>query len=335
MCSLKPGAMRASQQVTLKLPPPNASPRESPTLLQAAGAATLKLPPTSVLNANAKTSSVMTLKPHQAVIMAPIETMWEEPKPLSEHSERMKNLRQGVDHMSSAFRDATQTKAEKRRMMDEMHETALQRVEMTRKDINELLEELAAHLQEFQNEYEHKRKTLFEELHVMREERIAVINARWKQFEERQQALHIAIEEERQIRITEAEAILGPARRSVESLVVDLEKERELRRARHEELKQNVEDTCRMLTDTIESEVEVRLEKNVEREKELDIDVQRLKRRAVEIKQCNAEKVTLLQEAINAEELHRKEGQDQVVVKITDFIHRFQKHIKEEGEMGC
>jgi hypothetical protein len=288
-----------------------------------------------VLNATAKKSSVMTLKPHQAVIMAPIETMWEQPKPLTEHSQRMKVLRQGVDHMSSAFRDATHARAEKRRMMDEMHETALERVQMTRKDIEELLVELAAHLVEFQTEYEHKRKTLFEELHILEKDRFAAINARWSQFEEKQQALHHAIEEETEIRIREAEAILGPARRSVESLVHDLEKERELRRARHEELNQRVEDACRMLTDTIEIEVVAREERHTEREKELHIDVQRLQRRAIDIEQCNAEKVKGLQEDIKAEEQHRKHGQDQVVVKITDFITRFQKHIKEEGDMGC
>lgn len=277
----------------------------------------------------------MTLRPHKALTAPDAQTIWDPPKPMTEHGERIVALRQGVDHMTARFKDATATKAEKRRMMDEMHETSLERVEMTRKDIDALLIEVGHHLEEFHQEYQEKVKVLFAELDVAEVERIEKINARFQKLEERQAALAEAIQEETDTRIREAEAILIPARRSVESLVVDLEKEREIRRSRDEELKQRLEEVVSMLADSIENETVCREERHVERIEEVAVDTARLKKRAELIEQTNREKEKVLREAIDLEEVHRKDGQDQVVVKITDFIHRFQAHIKEEGEMGC
>merc|ERR1712039_810634 len=100
-------------------------------------------------------------------------------------------------------------------------------------------------------------------------------------------------------------------------------------------LKQKLEDAATMLNDIIEAEQKTREEDCQQAVDKSKVDIQRLKDRSEKIEQSNAGHVESLQEDINAEEHPRKDTQDQTVVKITNFIHRFQKHIKEEGEMGC
>jgi hypothetical protein len=320
--------MKASQ-ATLKLPDGNGS-------LAAAGAATLKLPPQSVINASSnKLSSVMTLKPHQAMSLADIETVWDQAKAPNSHGIKMAVLPKGVDRMSGAFKDATKTKEEKRQMMDSLHETAMQRVAQTRKEMKEILAELAVYLEAFYTEYEGKLKVLLEELKADEEERVRKINERFKLIEERAARLQVSIDEEREARLFSTEAILGPARRSVELLVHDLEKERRIRHTRNDELNQREQDAVKMLSEVMDNETKVRETRHEQVQKELDIDVKRLQKRSVIIEQANAEKVAALQDDILSEEKLRKETQDDIVVKITDFVARFQIHVKEEGEMGC
>lgn len=267
--------------------------------------------------------------------MSDVDTMWDPPKPTTEHGAKMHALPKGVDRMSSAFKDATKAKEEKRIMMDELHETSLERVEATRQEMEELLKELGVYLKAFYVQYEEKLKVTLEELRVEEEERVVAINKRFHILEERQQALKVAIDEERETRLRNTEAILGPARRSVEMLVVDLEKERRIRHTRHTELKQRLEDAAKMLAEALDGEQQNREARHEQVVKELEIDVKRLQKRGVAIEQCNAEKVADLQNDLVSEENLRKEGQDQIVVKITEFIKRFQAHVKEEGEMGC
>jgi len=295
----------------------------------------LKMPPQAVENATMKKSSVMTLKPHQAVSLADIETVWDASKAINNHGIKMAVLPKGVDRMSGAFKDATKTKEEKRKMMDDLHETAMDRVEQTRNEMEELLVELGVYLQAFYVEYEQKLKVTLEELKVEEEERIIKINERFKQLEEREERLSQAIDLERETRLTNTEMILGPARRSVELLVVDLEKERRIRHTRHDELKQRMEDAVKMLAESMDTEQKNRESRHEQVEKELMLDVKRLQKRSAAIEQCNAEKVAALQDDIVCEERLRKEAQDDIVQKITTFIQRFQAHIKEEGAMGC
>jgi len=321
------GSSKQSQQ-TLKLPAPEAN-----TTLQAAGAATLKLPPGGA--ATLKPSAIAGLKQHKAITIGEIETIWDVPKPMTEHSKKMATIVAGVDRMSSAFKDATKAKAEKRRMMDDMHETSMERVAQTRAEMEKMLSELAVYLQSFYTEYDEKLRTTLEELRLEEEERIAGIHARFQVLEKRQKALAEAIAEETRTRLHNTEMILGPARRSVELLVVDLDKEQRIRHTRNEELKQRMEDAVRVLRDHIIVENKNRIEKHEQVRKECELDVARIKTRQEQIEQVNIEKVEELRVAVENEEKLRKEGQDQVVEKITSFIQRFQAHIKEEGEMGC
>lgn len=314
---------------------PTLKPGQNGTL-QAAGAATMKLPPQSVLNASSKKmSSVMTLKPHQAVSLADVVTVWDPAKPLGAHGEKMAVLPKGVDRMASAFKDATKTKEGKRQMMDDLHETAMQRVEQTRQEMEELLTILGAELKVFYAEFEEKLKVTLEELREEEEVRIAAINARFQILEEREQTLRVAVDLERQTRVEHTEAILGPARRSIELLVVDLDKERRIRHTRHDELKQRLEDAATMLSESMDTEQKARETRHEQVVKELELDVARLKKRSVVIEACNAERVAALQDDIINEEKLRKETQDGVVHKLTAFIQKFQAHIREEGQMGC
>jgi len=317
-----------ASQPTLKLP-------ENGNTLQAAGAATLKQPPKAVGNATSKVSSVMTLKPHHAISLADIETIWDEAKPLNEHGKKMAVLPKGVDKMSGAFKDATKTKEEKRNMMDNLHETAMERVEQTRKEMDEILIELGHYLEAFYKEYKEKLAVTLEELRVAEEERIIKINERFTVLEERQARLAVAIDEERETRLRNTEAILGPARRSVEALVVDLEKERRIRHTRREELLQRMEDAVKILHENMALEEQNRVDRHVQVVKEMELDVQRLHRRTQEIETCNAEKIALVAEDVVSEEKLRKQSQDETVEAITNFIQAFQAHVKEEGAMGC
>jgi len=295
----------------------------------------LKLPPQSVQDATLKKSSVMTLRPHQAVSLADVETVWDPARPINNHGIKMAVLPKGVDRMSSAFKDATKTKEEKRKMMDDLHETAMERVEQTRNEMEEILTELGIYLQAFYSEYEEKLKVTLDELKVEEEVRIVKINERFQLLEERQVRLGKAIDVERETRLTNTEAILGPARRSVELLVVDLEKERRIRHTRRDELNQRMEDAVKMLAESMDTETKNRVARHEQVVKELDIDVKRLQKRSAAIEVCNAEKIAVLQEDVISEERLRKETQDDIVLKITTFIQRFQAHIKEEGAMGC
>jgi hypothetical protein len=314
-----------NSQATLKLGHSGSS-----GTLQTAGAATLKLGSAT----NGKRTSVQTLKPQSFVGMSEIETLWDKPKPLTEHCKRMVQVRSAVDHTTSQFKDVVSNKLEKRRVMDEMHETALERVEQTRQTIEALLVEIGEHVEAFMKEYREKLVVMLEKLKVTEEERIVKINARFQKLDEWQQVVLEAINEERETRIAEAEAILEPARRSVESLVYDLEKEREERRTKNKQIKKKLEETVSLLIDHSELEQKTREDIHEQVVKDLEKVDQRIKKRSEEIVVHNAEHLQRLRDDIDAEELHRKEGQDSVVVKITEFVHRFQAHVKEEGEMG-
>lgn len=267
--------------------------------------------------------------------MADIETVWDPPRSMNSHGIKMAVLPKGVDRMSSAFKDATKTKEEKRRMMDNLHETAMERVEQTRQEMEKIFAELSVYLQAFYVEFEQKLKVTVEELSVEEEERIVKINERFRLLEERQERLNKAIDLERETRLHNTEMILGPARRSVELLIVDLDKEKRIRHTRHDELKQRMEDAVKLLGESIDTEHENRKTRHEQIDTDLHIDIKRLQKRSSAIEECNAEKVAALQEDIISEEKLRKESQDDVVQKITTFIQRFQAHIKEEGAMGC
>lgn len=280
-------------------------------------------------------SSVMTLKPNQAMRMAEIQSIWDEPKAATEHGKKMETLVCGVDRMSSAFEDATRTKHEKRTMMDDMHETMLERVEQTRSDIEETLQELGVHLEAFYKEYEQKRRTTFELLHRDEQERIAKINKHFDYLDQRCKNLSAAIVEERESRLRDTRAIIDPARRSVELLTDQLAKEQKIRRARNKELKQELEDAANRMIASIEVETRNREVRHDNMFKEMDKEMQRLDKREAHVAKCNVEEIEKLDRDIESEKQLRIKGQDQIVEKITDFIQRFQAHVKEEGEMGC
>jgi len=277
----------------------------------------------------------MTLKPNQAMSLAKIESIWEEPKAATEHGKKMESLVAGVDRMSSAFEDATRTKDEKRRMMDDMHETMLERVEQTKADIEETLQELGVHLQAFYKEYEQKRRTTFEQLHREEEERIAGINKKFDYLDQRCKSLGAAIVEERESRLRDTQAIIGPARRSVELLTDQLAKEQKVRRTRNQELRQEMEDAANRLMASIEIESRNREVRHDNMLKDMEKDIKRLQKREADVAKSNIEQVEVLNRDIESEKQLRIKGQDHIVEKITDFIQRFQAHIKEEGEMGC
>lgn len=315
-----------SSQVTLKLTPGGGL--AAGATLKAAANVTLKLPPSSQ---SARVSSGMTMNPYQA----PIESVWDQPKEPMEHDRKMAALVAGLDRMSSAFEDATRTKQDKRLMMDDMHETALERIEATRQDMEETITELAAYLDSFYLEHEQALRTFMEGLSTDRQKRVASIAERFLRLEQRYEALQVALDAERENRLRDTELTIGPARRAVEVLATQLDKEQRIRRNRNNEIRQQLEDAFKALSESLDVERrsrEVRFKALVE---DAEREVARLGKREGAVVKENAQCIADVQADVDHEQELRVKSQDDIVEKITDFIQRFQAHIVEEGHMGC
>lgn len=310
-------------QVTIKPSPATMKPSQAGTSLKAAGAATMN--PTLKLAPGAGADDPVWVQ---------IGTVWDPPLVVGEQTKKLEALGAGVTRMAGAFQDITRMKEEKRAMMTDMHEHALERVAATRSEMEEILAELAQHIQAFCEEWEVTRTDAMDKMDQELRERVAKIAARFDRLEARAGSLQVAIDAERAARIRSQEQIVIPARKSVEVLQEAIEKERQTRQHRESELSAHLEETVAMLERTCAVEREKRGIKHDEFKKECDIELKKLDDRQVRIRQSNAEICEALRRDLESEKERRTEGQDHIVEQITEFIRKFQAHIAEEGEMG-
>lgn len=301
--------------------------------------ATLKSAATATLKFGGQDGSTLllsapTMMKNSQAKQKTIRTGWDGPKPSTEHTKKMAKLHAGVQRMDTVFQDATDTRSAQLKMMDDMHDYTMERVEQTKVEMEQILEELAVHFKAFCEESMRKLRETFDELGKQMAERIAAMNARFAGLEARTRSLQHAIDEERADRLRETESLLGPIRKTVEDLAKALEKENQIRRNRDEELRAQLVDSVRMLAETCDTEEKTRQVKHTEIVKDCDAELERLRNRTGHVETVNAGFVVAIEKDLESERLHRKEGQDRIADRITDFIHKFQAHIKEEAEMG-
>lgn len=313
-----------TQQLTIKPSPATMKAAQAGSALKTAGASTMnptmKLPPAGGADAGP--------------VWVQIGTVWDAPLVVGNQTKKLEALGTGVTKMTGAFQDITRMKEEKRAMMTDMHEHALERVAATRVEMEDTLAELAAHIKAFCEEWEQTRTEAMDKMDLELQQRVAKIAARFDRLDGRAGRLQVAIDEERAARIKSTQEIVIPARKSVEVLQETIEKERQTREHRERELSAHLEETVAMLERNVVVEKEKRVVRHEEFVKECEIELNKLAARQVRIGASNEEIGVSLHRDLEQEKKLRVDGQDHIVEQITMFIHKFQAHIREEGEMG-
>lgn len=328
------GAMSRSQATIKPATALKGSSQGAATAFKAAASVTLKLPSESAaLPYSSKDGNLTQIKKKMIV-----QTVWDDPRASGAGEKqqiKLNHLGAGVHRMAAAFEDATRIKEEKRQMMDDMHDHTLQQVESTRQTTETLLAELAEHIKGFMNEFKEKLRDNFDELDSDRMQRMAKVAARYDKLEARARSLSAALDEERAGRLRDTELIMQPIRKQVAELSGTLDKEQKIRRTRNAELNKRMEESVAHLQNACENELASGWKKREECQKECETELIRLdERRHTQVEKSTRGEIQSLKEDIDGENHHRKHGQDQIVERITDFIQRFQQHVREEGEMG-
>lgn len=281
--------------------------------------------------------SAATLKFAPEPKQASVPTVWDEPHALEMKTTRkLQTLGASVKRMGTAFEGAMQIRVEKRQMMDEVHEQAVERVDKNRSELEDVLANLSKYIGKFTSDWERTLGQRMDEFSVMMKDRVHGMTERYERLEERLKAIRSGIEEETASRIRDTEEVLVPIRETVARLSDDLQREQAIRRNREEELEQFMEESVKMLEENVATEVENRKRRFEDLSHEVDIEIRRLKEHRHEAKliQIRQDLEAELEKDLENEVKFRKEGQDHIVEEITKFINKFHAHVKEEGMMG-
>lgn len=270
----------------------------------------------------------------EAINLQGVETIFEEHKATTEQSRKMSSLSAGVQRMSSIFEEAAKTRAEQRRMMDDLHENTMKKVQITWADMQRIMGELTASMGDFVQNFRKQLEQTKEDLCRDQHQRVAGINAQIEILERRSVALQQGLDEERANRIRETEDVLGPIRKRVEKLTAALDKEQQIRLNREAELRKHLDEAVEELNNNCKIEEQNRQDRAAEIQADCEKEQGRLLKRQNQIERQTKIKLKELDQSLVDEKKHRLEGQDLVVAKVTDFIRRFQANVREEGEMG-
>ncbi|CAJ1357150.1 unnamed protein product [Effrenium voratum] len=94
-----------------------------------------------------------TMLPNKNVTMLKqIETIWdEEPDDQKMHDQKRKlrSLASRVDRMAGVFEEETRARQEQRRLMDELHDEQMQRIDEIGEELDQAMAELKAYIEEF------------------------------------------------------------------------------------------------------------------------------------------------------------------------------------------
>lgn len=235
-----------------------------------------------------------------------------------------------VERMSAIFEEANKAREEQRKIMDEMHQDLLRRIQMTRDYMTQEAKRLADTMKSFTAKFEHELNSMKDELTKMLKNKIAQINHSLASLEQRHRDLERAIDVERQERIQQTEEVLGPIWRRVDRIIAELHAETKTRQGREQELMKQLLDAAESLNNVVDSEKFTREQQYMDFKKMSERERQGLEDKQVRIRQDTHLHLHHLQTDLEKEVDGRIENQDGIVDNVTVFIKRFQENIKED-----
>lgn len=243
-------------------------------------------------------------------------------------------LTEEVERMSAVFEEANKAREEQRKMMEELHQDTLRRINMTRDYMTQESKRLSDTMKSFTAKFEHELQSMKDELMTTLNTKVSSIRHNLSGLDVRAKELDQAIDQERKDRIKQTEEVLGPLQRRVDKVTTDLEKEKKIRQTREQELMKELLDAVESLNGTVDMEKFNREQQYMDFKQTSEKERQNLEDRQVRIRTETALNLQALRSDLELETGNRIDNQDGIVDNVTVFIKRFQENIKEEGKMG-
>merc|ERR1719163_169962 len=163
-------------------------------------------------------------------------------------------LAEEVERLPVVFEEANRAREEQRKIMDEMHQDLLRRIQMTRDYMTQESKRLTDTTKSFTAKFEHELNSMKDELITMSKKKIAEVNHSLAGLETRSKDLERAIEEEREERILQTEEVLGPIRNRVDRIMGELHAETKTRQIREQEIMKQLLDAAEVLNNDVDAE---------------------------------------------------------------------------------
>lgn len=239
-------------------------------------------------------------------------------------------LAEEVERMSAVFEEANRAREEQRKIMDEMHQDLLRRIQMTRDYMTQEAKRLGDTTKSFTAKFEHELNSMKDELITMLKKKIAEVNHSLAGLETRSKELERAIEQEREDRIVQTEEVLGPIRNRVDRIMGELHAETKTRQGREQEIMKQLLDAAERLNNDVDAEKFTREQLYMSFKLMSERERQNLEDRQVQTRQDTDVNLRGIREELEKEVDSRIENQDGIVDNVTVFIKRFQENIKED-----
>jgi len=228
------------------------------------------------------------------------------------------------------FEEANKARAEQRKLMDEMHQDLLRRIQMTRDYMTQEAKRLADTTKSFTAKFEHEIQSMKEELTTVLKNKISQVNHALALLDARNKELEQAIEVERQDRIRQMEEVLGPPRKRVDKIMGELHAETKTRQAREQVMMKQLLDAAEYLNNDVDAEKFLREQQYMDFKLMSERERQSLEDRTVSTRQATQKSLAVLKTELEKEVDNRIVNQDGIVDNVTVFIKRFQENIKED-----
>ncbi|CAD7928118.1 unnamed protein product [Amoebophrya sp. A25] len=249
-------------------------------------------------------------------------------------NEELQQLGHDVAAMGAVFEEANKAREEQRRVMDELHNDLLLRIQNVRDYMAQEVARLEATLASFQSKFEHELRTMREELMTKLNTKITQVRASIAKLNERIDQIRDNLETEIKERKAHVLEVLVPIQRDVAQLVVQLEEEKKARHTNEAESRKNLQDAVDLLEKTLDIEKFNREQQYMDFKVLTEYERERILKRQYVIEYQMKKALDVLDVKIQDETGDRIEKQDGVVGTMTTFVRSFQQNIREDAKMS-
>lgn len=263
-----------------------------------------------------------------------LRTVWEPEEKPTQHARKLSSLAGKVDKMAGVFEAGAQGRSQQRAEMEALHNDQLAQLDKVSAAVDAQMTELAQVLDKFETRFRGNLESSFQTHHNNLHSRVAALAPKMEALDARNAALRAALDEERASRIHDNVAILNPVKEHIARIELELAKERRIRENRDADITRQMRQAVDHLNGNCKIEEENRKRKHEDTVTEWQREHARLERRQQDVEKVCKHVIADMAQEVAQEMEARKTAQDPIVVALTQFIHAFQKDVKEKAEMG-
>ncbi|CAD7927671.1 unnamed protein product [Amoebophrya sp. A120] len=246
----------------------------------------------------------------------------------------LEQLGRDVESMGAVFEEANKAREEQRRVMDELHQDLLVRIQNVRDYMAQEVARLEATLASFQSKFEHELRTMREELMTKLNTKITAVRAQIAKLNQRIDEINSKLMQEIEDRKAHVQEVLVPIQKDVAQLVVQLDEEVKARHTKEAETRKNLQDAVDLLEKNLDTEKFNREQQYMDFKVLTEYERERILKRQYVIEYQMKKALDVLDIKIQEETSDRLDKQDGVVNTMTRFVRSFQENIREEARMG-